>query len=267
MGITTHFQTPSLRQELLETLFLFIPDTDVVLNVYEKLTKINVERAREWHMKRWGGWEIIVDSPYTYSYYSASYGLYGSGDQKTTKNICVCRDMYEDDGSCIKRKIKGWGWKMPTIPPDLLRDIELLGNYFHKERCDVFIPGTRFRKQWGMNAISISSRVKDINQMNHLVKIGMYNVEMGGDDDYKYVDIDEAYVDLFIVWARKYFKTSKVYKESPYYQELENKTIDSVNVREFDGKKSQYLKMFTKSWNWWSDKSNKNIHREMIGTW
>ena len=94
----------------------------------------------------------------------------------------------------------------------------------------------------------------------------MYNVEMG-DDDYKYVDIDSAYIDLFIIWARKYFQTSPLYKESPHYLELENKTIDSVDVREFDGKKYQYLRMFTKSWGWWSDKSNKNIHRELIGTW
>jgi hypothetical protein len=264
MGVIARFQTPSLRKELLETLFLCIPDTDVVLNVYEKLQKISLEKARDWHVKRWGGWEIIVPSIYTYPYHSASYGLYGSEDQKTTKNICVCRDMYEDDGSCIKRKIKGWGWKMPTIPADLLRDIELLGNYFHKERCDVYIPGTRFRKKWGMNAISISSRVKDINNMNHLMEIGIYTVEM---DDYKYVDVDGAYLDLFIGWAIKYFKLSKLYKESPYYKELENNTMLSVDVREFDKKKSQYLRMFTKSWGWWSDKSNKNIHRELVGTW
>tara|TARA_B100000282_G_C31367188_1_gene324988 strand:+ start:11 stop:313 length:303 start_codon:yes stop_codon:yes gene_type:complete len=100
--------------------------------------------------------------------------------------------------------------------------------------------------------------------MNHLVKIGIYNVEM---DDYKYADIDNAYLDLFIGWATKYFKLSKLYKESPYYQELKNKTMLSVDVREFDEKKSQYLKMFTKSWGWWSDKSNKNIHSELVGTW
>ena len=285
MGITTHFQIPSLRQELLKTLFLFIPDTDVVLNVYEKLQKINVEKAREWHVKRWGGWEIIVPSMYSYPYYSASYG---SQPGKPQKNICVCRDMYQDDGSCIKRKIKGWGWTMPTIPPGLLRDIELLGNYFHKERCNVFIPGTRFRKQWGMNAISISSRVKDINHMNHLVKMGIYNVEM---DDYQYVDIDSAYIDLFIIWARKYFQTGR----STVYKEFKNQTMlpedvknavatwtpaapcisgicivdyESIShVSEYEEKKSQYLKMFTKSWGWWSDKSNKNIHRELIGTW
>lgn len=263
MGITTHFQTPSLRQELLKALFLCIPDTDVVLNVYDKLTKINVEKARDWHVSRWGGWEIIVPSIYTSPYYSASYD---PQSVRPEKNICVCRNMYEDDGSCVKRKIKGWGWKMPTIPPDLLRDIELLGNYFHKERCDVFIPGTKFQKQWGMNAVSISSRVKDINQMNQDVKMGIYNVEEGY--DYQYVDIDAAYLDLFIGWAIKYFKLSKSYKESPYYQELENKAMLSVDVREFDEKKSQYLKMFTKSWGWWSDRqSYKNIHRELIGTW
>lgn len=261
MGVTAHFQTPSLRQELLETLFLCIPDTDVVLNVYDKLRQINVEKARDWHVSRWGGWEIIVPSIYTYAYHSASYG---SQPGRPVKNICICRDMYEVDGSCVKRKIKGWGWKMPTIPPDLLRDIELLGNYFHKERCDVYIPGTRFRKKWGMNAVSISSRVKDINNMNHLMEIGIYTFEM---DDYKYVDVDVAYLDLFIGWGTKYFKLSKLYKESPYYQEIENKTMLSVDVREFDKKKSQYLRMFTKSWGWWSDKSNKNIHRELIGIW
>ena len=262
MGITTHFQTPSLRQELLKTLFLCIPDTDVVLNVYDKLTKINVERAREWHVSRWGGWEIIVPSIYTYPYYSASYG---SQSPRPEKNICVCRDMYEDDGSCVKRKIKGWGWKMPTIPPDLLRDIELLGNYFHKERCDVFIPGTKFQKQWGMNAVSISSRVKDINQMNHLVKMGIYNAAAGAGeaDDYHYVDIDSAYLDLFIIWAKKYFQTGR----STVYKEFENQMTDSINAREYDEKKSQYLKMFTKSWRWWSDKSYRNIHRELIGIW
>ena len=66
MGVIARFQTPSLRQELLETLFLCIPDTDVVLNVYEKLQKISLEKARDWHVSRWGGWEIIVPSIYTY---------------------------------------------------------------------------------------------------------------------------------------------------------------------------------------------------------
>ena len=146
----------------------------------------------------------------TAPYYSASYG---SQPGKPQKNICVCRDMYQGDGSLYKRKIKGWGWTMPTIPPGLLRDIELLGNFFHRERCDIYIPGTRFTKQWGMNLISISSRVTDINRFHKLVEQGVYTKSSyyhGGDDSddetISYVDIDEAYLDLFIVWALKYFK-------------------------------------------------------------
>jgi len=106
------YQTPSLRKDILYTLHKLIPDVLPVFMIVSMIMKVTEEEARAFHIKRWGGW-------------TASYNPLRP---LLTLSSMIHRDSYNYVGGVEGRKIKGWGWTMPSIPVSLLRDIEIMNS-------------------------------------------------------------------------------------------------------------------------------------------
>ena len=140
------YQTPSLRKDLLDTLHKLIPDVLPVFLIISMVMKVTEEEARAFHIKRWGGWTASYTISQQLFRIDHSQPLLSLSSMINRTGSCAYTDM----GVVKARRIKGWGWTMPSIPVSLLRDIEIMNS----------------GSGGLMSLLGIRARTHDINQMN-----------------------------------------------------------------------------------------------------
>jgi len=126
------FQIPSLKREIVNDLYKVLPDVLCITIIIELIMNTIEMETRDYYVKLWGGWKC-------------------SGNL----NIKWITD-YNHEILSYKNKRKGWGWKLPTIPQKLLRDIQLLSNDFYS-----YIP--------------IKKRLSIVNKQIYKIDLDYYN--------------------------------------------------------------------------------------------
>ena len=101
----SYFTKPCVKGEIMNLLYSCIPDVSCVMIIINMMYNMNDENIREFYQSLWGKWGC-----------SGKYNIY-----YLTPDINGNTMKY-------KNKRKGWGWKLPTIPQRLLRDIHLIGH-------------------------------------------------------------------------------------------------------------------------------------------